>query len=167
MNGSWKRRISLLALAILPQLLSLAGLAGLFWAVKLKEVFITDASFRTEPQRLVMKFAVSNADRIKVAQGTIVHFSQVISERPQPEIEARVTAITRDNANPTFPWQVTAEVHRESNPTLSDRLGQLSQPIAVKAWTRTRRALSVIKSNVITGLHGKGSADVTNVGGAK
>ena len=86
------RRFLLLAMAVLPQVASLAAMAGMLWAVKIKDVISASAAFSRESRRVDVSFSISAADRLKLQIGSVVHgmVLDATGERGQ-EFSAQVT----------------------------------------------------------------------------
>ena len=140
-----RQRLLLLAMAVLPQLASLAAMAGMLWAVKIKDVISAPAVFGSQSGRLIVSFDVAPSERPKLKVGSIVHGTVVdaTGERGQ-EFSAQVTQIRETSpVSKRFPWKVKAllvsgiakkpEAHIEPD-----------HPVTVTMWTRTRRALDVV-----------------------
>jgi hypothetical protein len=146
LNSNWRKRIFLLLLAILPQLLSLAGLAGLFWMLRLKEVFTVDIVPQVEEGKIILHFDLTEMDRPKIEVGSIIHgtFSDR-ANRTSAEFQAKVINIQKFTSSAGIAWKIRAEIHPIKNSRLALFAKSLdSQPILLTMWSRTRRALTVL-----------------------
>ncbi len=142
-----RRRFLLLAMAVLPQLASLAAMAGMFWAVKIKDVISASAAFARESNGAVVSFNISAADRPKLQVGSAVHGAvlDVTGARGQ-EFSANVTQIS--DTSPTskrLPYKVEARLITGVGEHASVLTGA-AHPVTVTMWMRTRRALDVVLS---------------------
>ncbi|RJQ40273.1 MAG: hypothetical protein C4555_01885 [Dehalococcoidia bacterium] len=147
LHSTWRKRILLLVLAIVPQLLSLAGMAGLFWLLKIKDVFNADISWRSESQQILLSFGLTAEDRSKVTVGSVMHLTIEYPTRYAGQsFLAKVTKISKvTTPSSKLAWQVEAKLLEDidqKTPPLSTE-GQLP-PMAATVWTRTRRALTVL-----------------------
>jgi hypothetical protein len=143
-----RNRYFLLALAVLPQLISLSGLAGLFWLIRIKEVFSAPGDFLQSAGGTRVVFLLADADRKKLEVGSIIHgqAADAINGQPVIEFRAAVAQITRP-AKPTTPpaYQVTAKVQQlKTQGPDGEAILKSNQAINLQMWSRTRRALFVL-----------------------
>ncbi len=143
-----RRRIAFLLMALLPQMLSLAMMVGMFWMVRLKEVFTAEVFTRADPGHVTLNFRLSPADRPKVEPGSVLHGETTdAAGRALPPFQARVIAIRRiDSPLSASAWEVAAELQPGAGPEAMDpsETLRLSQPFRATLWCRTRRALTVL-----------------------
>lgn len=145
-HSNWRKRIFLLLLAILPQLLSLAGLAGLFWMLRLKEVFTANIVPQVESGKIILHFDLTEMDRPKIEVGSIIHGAfPERANRPSAEFQAKVIDIQKSTSTSGIAWKVEAEIQPLKNHQLILSAKALDfQPITLTMWSRTRRALTVL-----------------------
>jgi len=142
-----RRRHWLLAMAILPQLASLAAMAGMLWAVKIKDVISAPAAFGRESGRLHISFDISAADRPKLQVGSVIH-GAILDPSGQggPAFSGQVIRIrVGGSASTRLPWRVDARLTPDTEKR-PEAFMEPGHPVSVAMWTRTRRALDVVLS---------------------
>jgi len=133
-----RHRAFLLSLAILPQVLALTVLVGIFWMVRVREVLIAPAIVTRIDDYEVVRCRVSPGDVEKIPRGT----------------KAEVELLDVADAVQAFGEGIVGPPQRErgclsvdiAGPGLSEvlRKAKLSESSRVRVSVRTRRALTVI-----------------------
>ncbi len=134
-------------MAVLPQLVSLAAMAGMFWAVRIKDVISAPASFMREANGAAVSFSISATDRQKLQVGSVIHGAALDADGEYvEEFAAEVTQINKaPSGSKRLPWKVQAQLITAAGERASG-LTDTSHPVTITMWTRTRRALDVVLS---------------------
>lgn len=139
-RGHWRKRVFLLLLAVLPQVLSFGGLAGLFWVLRIKEVFTGAAVFEQQNDQATMQLYLAPKDRPKLEVGSRLHATILsLAGEPQTDLQAEVIKISKAGPGAPAPWRVSTLV---SSPIPQKLLAR--GPVQLSGWSRTRRAFTVL-----------------------
>ncbi len=135
----FRHRAFLLSLAVLPQLLALAVLVGIFWTVRVREILMVPARVAEIQHRDVLQCRISPGDVDKVGPGAQVEVELLGAG---DEVEASGKGV------------ITGQPRRENGYATIDingpgmvelvRRAKLSDAPRVRIAVRTRRALTVI-----------------------
>jgi hypothetical protein len=141
-----RRRLFLLAMAVLPQVASLPTMAAMLWAVRIKDVISVPATFHTASEQRYVSLGLPAADRPKLQVGSIVYGTVLdAAGRREQEFSAEVVSIREVAKAPRLRWLVEARLIAGSGELLTGR-AEGGPPLMVTLWTRTRRALDVVFS---------------------
>jgi hypothetical protein len=138
----------LLVLAVVPQLASLAGMAGMLWVVRIKDVFSAPVTFAEDSSTAGVMFNLSPGDRAKLDLGSVIH-GAVVARAGHPGIEftATVTAVehrAETAGHSTWHIECRLEAPAGQDGDVPAELIDQRQEVVAQMWTRTRRALFVI-----------------------
>ena len=150
-----RRRAFLLSLAILPQVVVLGVLAGLFWMVRVKEVVIAPALVVKTPEGEFLRCRLPPGDAEKIPPGTSALVEVLGSADDVQALGRGLTGTARAEKG-----DILVDIRGRGLGEVM-RKAELSRSPRVRITVRSRRALSVI-------LHSRGSASVdeTTTGGS-